>query len=63
MAEPALVARCVRAMRDAVALPVTFMQRIGLDAGEDYAYVRGFVGSDSEAGSRVFSVHARNAVL
>jgi tRNA-dihydrouridine synthase A len=63
MAEPALVARCVRAMRDAVALPVTVKHRIGLDAGDDYAFVRDFVGTVAEAGSRVFIVHARNAVL
>jgi tRNA-dihydrouridine synthase A len=45
MAEPALVADCVRAMRDAVALPVTVKHRIGLDAVEDYAFVRDFVGT------------------
>ena len=33
MAEPALVADCVKAMRDAVALPVTVKHRIGLDGG------------------------------
>ena len=34
MAEPALVADCVKAMRDAVALPVTVKHRIGLDDDE-----------------------------
>jgi len=63
MAEPALVARCVAAMRDAVALPVTVKHRIGLDAGEEYAFVRDFVGTVAEAGCGVFIVHARNAVL
>jgi tRNA-dihydrouridine synthase A len=63
MAEPALVADCVRAMRDAVALPVTVKHRIGLDQGEDYAFVRDFVGTVAEAGCAVFIVHARNAVL
>ena len=63
MAEPALVADCVRAMRDAVAVPVTVKHRIGLDAGEDYAFVRDFVGTVAVAGCDAFIVHARNAVL
>jgi len=63
MAEPELVAQCVRAMRDALALPVTVKHRIGLDRNEDYAFVRDFVGIVSEAGAEVFIVHARNAVL
>src|SRR4029079_3430862 len=63
MAEPALVADCVRAMRDAVALPVTVKHRIGLDAIEDFAFVRDFVGTVARAGCDVFIVHARNAVL
>ena len=63
MAEPALVAECVRAMRDAVQLPVTVKHRIGLDANEDYGFVRDFVGAVSRAGCDVFIVHARNAVL
>jgi len=63
MAEPALVADCVAAMRDAVALPVTVKHRIGLDAGEDYGFVRDFVGTVAAAGCDAFIVHARNAVL
>jgi tRNA-dihydrouridine synthase A len=63
MAEPRLVADCVRAMRDAVDIPVTIKQRIGVDRGEDYGFVRDFVGSNFDAGCRVFIVHARNAWL
>jgi tRNA-dihydrouridine synthase A len=63
MAEPALVADCVRAMRDAVSVPVTVKHRIGLDANHDYAFVRDFVGTVARAGCDVFIVHARNAVL
>ena len=63
MAEPALVADCVRAMRDAVSVPVTVKHRIGLDASEDYGLVRDFVGAVADAGCDVFIVHARNAVL
>jgi len=63
MAEPQLVADCVKAMVDAVSVPVTVKHRIGIDKGESYEFVRDFVGPVSEAGCRVFLVHARNAWL
>jgi len=63
MAEPSLVAECVGAMRDAVDIPVTIKQRIGVDRGEDYGFVRDFVGCNFDAGCRVFIIHARNAWL
>ena len=63
MAEPELVARCVRAIRDAVPLPVTVKHRIGIDQVSDYGFVRDFVGTVAQAGCRTFIVHARNAVL
>jgi len=63
MAEPQLVADCVKAMVDAVRVPVTVKHRIGIDKGESYEFVRDFVGAVSEAGCRVFLVHARNAWL
>src|SRR5438477_7401321 len=63
MADPALVAQCVVAMRGAVAIPVTVKHRIGLDHNEDYGFVRDFIGMVAAAGCEVFIVHARNAVL
>ena len=63
MAEPELVADCIRAMRDAVAIPVTVKHRIGLEKNEDYGFVRDFVGTLADAGCEVFIVHARNAWL
>lgn len=63
MAEPRLVADCVRAMRDAVAVPVTVKHRLGIDRNEDYGFVRDFVGTVAAAGCAVFVVHARNAWL
>jgi tRNA-dihydrouridine synthase A len=63
MAEPNLVADCVKAMVDAVQVPVTVKHRIGIDQGESYEFVRDFVGAVSEAGCKVFLVHARNAWL
>ena len=63
MAEPQLVADCVKAMRDAVMLPVTVKHRIGIDRGESYGFVRDFVGTVAQGGCEVFIVHARNAWL
>jgi tRNA-dihydrouridine synthase A len=63
MAEPQLVADGVKAMRDAVGLPVTVKHRIGVDRTESYAFVRDFVGTVAAAGCEVFIVHARNAWL
>lgn len=63
MAEPQLVADCVKAMRDAVTIPVTVKHRIGIDRVESYDFVRDFVGAVAQAGCEVFIVHARNAWL
>lgn len=63
MAEPSLVADCIKAMQDAVSVPVTVKHRLGLDYDESYDFVRDFVGHIYEAGCRVFITHARNAVL
>jgi tRNA-dihydrouridine synthase A len=63
MQEPALVADCVKAMRDAVSVDVTVKHRIGIDYNEEYAFVRDFIGTIADAGCRTFIVHARNAVL
>jgi tRNA-dihydrouridine synthase A len=63
MAEPQLVADCVKAMRDAVEIDVTVKHRIGIDKNEDYGFVRDFVGTIADAGCTTFIVHARNAIL
>jgi tRNA-dihydrouridine synthase A len=63
MAEPGLVADCVRAMREAVGVPVTVKCRIGIDHHDDYAFFENFVGTVSAAGVRTFVVHARKAHL
>jgi tRNA-dihydrouridine synthase A len=63
MAEPELVADCVRAMQDAVSIPVTVKHRLGIDRVEDYGFVRRFVETLASAGVRTFLVHARNAIL
>jgi tRNA-dihydrouridine synthase A len=63
MAEPQLVADCVKAMRDVVSVDVTVKHRIGIDQQEEYGFVRDFVGTIAQAGCTTFIVHARNAVL
>jgi tRNA-dihydrouridine synthase A len=63
MAEPELVADCVRAMREAVKIPVTVKHRLGLNAMDDFSFVEKFVHTVSAAGCTTFIAHARNAVL
>jgi len=63
MAHPALVADCVKAMRDAVDIAVTVKHRIGIDGRDSYGELCDFVGQVSEAGCRSFIVHARIAIL
>jgi len=63
MAEPALVADCVKAMQDAVSIPVTVKHRLGIDRIEDYGFARRFVETLARAGCTIFVVHARNAWL
>ena len=63
MAHPALVADCVKAMRDAVSTPVTVKHRIGINGRDSYAELCDFVGQVREAGCRSFTVHARIAIL
>jgi len=63
MAEPALVADCMRAMKEAVRVPVTVKCRIGIDDRDDYAFFERFVSTVREAGVEVFIVHARKAHL
>ena len=63
MAEPELVARCVAEIRKSVKVPVTVKHRTGVDAIEDYAFLKGFVETVAAAGCSTFIVHARNAIL
>ena len=63
MAEPELVADCMRAMREAVKVPVTVKCRIGIDDRDDYAFFERFVSVVRDAGVKVFIVHARKAHL
>ena len=63
MAEPALVADCIAAMRATVAVPVTVKCRIGIDDMESYDQFERFVDTVADAGCETFIVHARKAWL
>jgi tRNA-dihydrouridine synthase A len=67
MADAARVTDCVRAMRDAVSVPVTVKCRIGIEPCvsplDDYGFLSAFVARVAESGCRTFVVHARKAVL
>ena len=63
MAEPQLVADCVKAMQDAADIPVTVKHRIGIDDQESYGELVDFVGTIADAGCRTFIIHARKAWL
>lgn len=63
MREPALVGDCVKAMRDAVDVPVTVKCRIGVDDQDEYADLQHFTETMIAAGVEVLVVHARKAWL
>ncbi len=63
MGHPALVADCVKAMVDAVAIPITVKHRIGINGRDSYEQLCDFVGQVRDAGCRSFTVHARIAIL
>jgi tRNA-dihydrouridine synthase A len=63
MAEPELVAACVRAMRVAAPVPVTVKTRVGIDRQESFDFLRRLVEAIAGAGCRTVILHARNAWL
>jgi tRNA-dihydrouridine synthase A len=63
MAEPALVADCVEAMKRAVKIPVTVKCRIGIDDQDPEVALDALARGVSAAGAEVLIVHARKAWL
>ncbi len=63
MAEPLLVADCVRAMKETVTIPVTVKSRIGIDDNDSYEALCHFIAAQTEAGCDHFIIHARKAWL
>ncbi len=63
MLEPARVAECVAAMREAVSIPVTVKCRIGVDDQQPEESLRAFIDAVRAGGVNLFVVHARKAWL
>ncbi|MDA0822229.1 MAG: tRNA dihydrouridine(20/20a) synthase DusA [Proteobacteria bacterium] len=63
MAEPQLVADCVRSMIGVVNIPVTVKTRIGIDRTDSYDELASFIQAIHDAGCRVVIIHARKAWL
>lgn len=63
MREPEHVAECIKALKNAVKIPVTSKTRIGVDHEDSYEFFRSFVLRLVDAGSDKLIVHARKAWL
>ena len=63
MREPALVAECMAAIRQAVRVPATVKCRIGVDDQDPEASLFTLVDACAAAGVDTFIVHARKAIL
>tara|TARA_A100001011_G_scaffold311474_1_gene328521 strand:+ start:1421 stop:2404 length:984 start_codon:yes stop_codon:yes gene_type:complete len=63
MQEPNLVAKCIESMSKATKLPVTIKTRIGYNEVENFKFLRSFIQTTKNAGSKKFIIHARKALL
>ncbi len=63
MAEPALVAQCVEAIKSVSTLPVTIKSRIGIDHQDSLEFLQNFIDHVSAKGVNTFIIHARSAWL
>lgn len=63
MQDPALVSRCITAMKQAVAIPVTIKIRTGVDQQDSYACLKQFVQQQVAAGVDHICIHARKGWL
>ena len=63
MQEPNLVGKCIEAITKATKLPVTIKTRIGYNEVEDFEFLKSFIQTTKDAGSKKFIIHARKALL
>ena len=63
MATPELVGQCVNAMQSGITIPVTVKCRIGIDDLDSYENLKNFITIVSDAGCKIFYIHARKAWL
>ena len=63
MKEPDLVAECISEMKKLCKIPISIKTRIGYDDVEDYGLLKLFIEKIKKAGSNIFIIHARKAIL
>lgn len=63
MAEPDVVAACIKSMQAEVDIPVTVKSRIGIDEMDEYEDLTRFIDIVAQSGCETFIVHARKAWL
>ena len=63
MKEPNLVGDCINEMRNSCTIPISAKTRIGYNEIEDYDFFKSFIEIIKKAGSNIFIIHARRAIL
>jgi len=63
MKNPKLVAECIKAITDKVRIPVSVKCRIGVDDMDEDKDLSSFIKEISDAGCKIFIIHARKAWL
>ena len=63
MKEPGLVGDCIVEMKKNCKIPISIKTRIGYDNIEDYSFLKKFIETIKLAGSNIFIIHARKAIL
>ena len=63
MKEPKLVGECINEMKNSCTIPISAKTRIGYNEIEDYDFFKSFIEIIKKAGSNIFIIHARRAIL
>ena len=63
MKEPNLVGECINEMSNSCSIPISAKTRIGYNEIEDYDFFKSFIEIIKKAGSNIFIIHARRAIL
>ncbi len=63
MQEQDLVAKCIESMVKSTRLPITIKTRIGYNDVENFDFLKSFIQTTKDAGSKKFIIHARKALL
>ncbi len=63
MKEPNLVGECINEMSNSCTIPISAKTRIGYNGIEDYDFFKSFIEIIKKAGSNIFIIHARRAIL